>query len=103
MSFDEEISFDKTETAVSKELQKPSYLINQTRPSINEWPASLYSTVIIEDNNSTFQLDGPSWDRLDRFQTRTVLTIGTPRGARLYQDITLKFAFMARVCRALSR
>jgi hypothetical protein len=103
MSFDEEISFDKTETANIQELQKPSSLVSQTRPGIIELPASLYPAVIIEDNNSAFQLDGPSWDRLDRFQTRTVLTIGTPRGARLYQDITLKFAFMARVFRALRR
>ena len=39
-----------------------------------------------------FQLDRDSLERLDRFQARTVLTIGSPKGAKLFQKIALEMA-----------
>jgi len=43
---------------------------------------------IIADGESVFQLDQRSLDRLRRFQRRTVLTIGSYKGARLWQKET---------------
>jgi hypothetical protein len=44
------------------------------------------------ENNEMFQLDSEDLERLGRFQTRTVLTFGTPISAQVYQKEVIKLA-----------
>ncbi|KAK9427001.1 hypothetical protein V1505DRAFT_95659 [Lipomyces doorenjongii] len=74
---DLQISFDGT--ASIKALQKQPYSINQALLGMIDAPASLYPTIIVSDNNSTFQLDRQCLDRVRRFQIRTALSIGTAK------------------------
>jgi hypothetical protein len=79
-------------------IKSPQISPNSTNQSLHgmiESPTCLVPAVI-SDNNSTFQLDGPSLDRLGRFQMRTALSLGTARGSRVYPNEIIKFAFSVR-------
>lgn len=82
-------------TAIIKSSEKPPCPINHTPLPMIEAPASLYPA-IVSDDKSTFQLDRQSLERFNRFQTRTVLSIGSPRAARLFQNIIADLAFSVR-------
>ncbi|KAG9231116.1 hypothetical protein BJ875DRAFT_470444 [Amylocarpus encephaloides] len=63
--------------------------ITQPKPSV---PRFLYPPVISTDGYSSFELDRGCLDRLNRFRTRTVLSIGPPKTACVYQNIAVSMA-----------
>jgi len=83
------------EIASIKSPQMSPRSTNQSLHGMIQSPTCLVPA-IISDSDSTFQLDGPSLDRLSRFQMRTVLSLGTAKGSRVYQNETIKFAFSVR-------
>ncbi|KAK9328257.1 hypothetical protein V1520DRAFT_346561 [Lipomyces starkeyi] len=58
--------------------------------SITKSPAFLFPV----NNDSTFQLDRQSLDRLGRFQVRTVHSIGPARIAQFYQNEVIRLAYL---------
>ncbi|KAI9731741.1 MAG: hypothetical protein M1834_004530 [Cirrosporium novae-zelandiae] len=77
-------------TAGIKSPQKPPCPANQTFLRRVQVPASLYPVII--SDNSTFQFDRQSLDRLGRFQTRTAFSIGPTRATNLYQNLIINSA-----------
>ena len=77
-------------------LQQTLSLIDTTESGVVENPAYLYPG-IGPDIFSAFRLDRESWERLGRFQTRTVLTIGPIKTAQLYQKETIALACAVRM------
>lgn len=72
-------------TPLSKTSQAPG-------PKI--WiPTTLSPLYVSGDDVSSFQLDAESLGRIDRFQHRTVKTIGTKNAANLFGALTLDLAF----------
>lgn len=47
-------------------------------------------TRISDDGGSTIELDSESLGRLDRFVTRTVLTVGSPHAAAVFQSVMVE-------------
>lgn len=72
--------------------QKPPCTINQALLRKIEVPVSLYPVLISADDNSSFQFDKQSVDRFGRFMMRTVLSIGSPIPASLWQNETIRLA-----------
>lgn len=68
-------------------------------------PANFYPAIVVSDQFSSYQLDSQSVDRLGKFYTRTVLSIGTEKAAKLYQNYAIEIACAVRmnVCRMQSR
>ena len=88
---DLQTSFD----GIARDLQEPLQSTDQTLPctieasAYQDWPMSL-------GNHLIAQLDRECWERLDRFQMRTVLSIGPPCISHIYQKETLKLAWAVR-------
>lgn len=81
-----------------KDLQEPSPPTNQASLVKVEVPAWLRpAPIIMSDHDSTFQLDGQIWDRLARFRTRTVLSVGSIKAAELCQNIAVELACSVRL------
>jgi len=86
---DLEISF--AGTAIIKEVERPLDPFLAANLGFAEVPAPL-SPLICVRNDPNFKLDSLSMDRLFRFQTRTVLTIGNRTVSRLLQNAVSKLA-----------
>ncbi|KAM3084451.1 hypothetical protein ACMFMG_001445 [Clarireedia jacksonii] len=56
-------------------------------------PATLESSITFGDDISTMVLDRQSLARLDRFRYRTVLSMGTPTTATLFEKVSFTMAF----------
>jgi hypothetical protein len=101
---DLQMSFNGTFSAKNKSTQKVLSGSNPIRDficalddpreafsNVIQAPATPYPTIFSNDN-ATFQLNRHTWDRLSRFQRRTVLTIGTNKTAEIYQSEITKLA-----------
>ena len=78
---------------VKNDIEKVSYgFLGTTIPRF------LYPSVVSSDGATTLQLDRSCIDRLNRFQERTVLSIGAARTANLYQDIAVNMALSVGLC-----
>ena len=93
-----EMVFDPPDTAavVLNEPQnaekQPSSGSALVRPCKLPLANSLHMPVMSFDRDSMLIIDRDCARRLERFQAKTVLSIGTPRGASVYQGLTLQFA-----------
>jgi hypothetical protein len=52
----------------------------------------MYPAVYSSDSNCSFKLNSEEIDRLGRFQSRTILAIGTTKSAKLFQSIIIELA-----------
>jgi hypothetical protein len=52
----------------------------------------IYPAIYSQDDDSSYQLSSDDLDRLGRFQTRTVLSIGTNRSAIIWQGLIVELA-----------
>ncbi|KUJ13585.1 uncharacterized protein LY89DRAFT_160287 [Mollisia scopiformis] len=81
-------SYDKQVTLLTPPTTPPSQGLG---PRI-KIPTTLYPPIITGDDLSSFQLDTESLSRLDRFQHRTVGTIGTKSAGKLFAHLTVDLA-----------
>ena len=82
-------------TARIREFQKSPYSTNLISLGSPKSPPCLFP-FIISDNNSIFELDKQSLDRLERFHGRTVISIGTIEFAQNYRGEMLSLVFDVR-------
>jgi hypothetical protein len=84
------MSFDGMWTI--KTIEESPRVTSQSLHRKPQVPASLVSPFISSDDDSTFLLDRECVERLGRFQTRTVLAIGSLSAAHLFQRETMALA-----------
>ena len=70
--------------------------VDHTLPCTMKTPAYQYWPMT-PGNHLISQLDRECWERLGRFQMRTVLSIGPPDISHIYQKETLKLAWAVRL------
>ena len=91
---DLQISIDGTESS-TKDPGK-ALCFNKVPSRMNVLSACLYPA-LMSDKHPALQLDRDSWERLGRFEMRTVLTIGPITTSETYQKVTIKLAWAVSV------
>jgi hypothetical protein len=99
---DLQMSFGRAATITDNDPQqvaKRAFLANPTflGNGVVEVPAVLTPTFTVSDSESSFDLDKYSLGLLERFQMRTILTLGTSKTAPIYQEISISEAFAVSV------
>jgi hypothetical protein len=86
------ISGESIATETREEIQSWS-AFSVTPPKKPIIPITLEPSITIGDDISSIVLDRQSLARLDRFRNRTVLSMGTPTTAEIFQNVSYSMAF----------
>ncbi|TVY37331.1 hypothetical protein LSUB1_G004747 [Lachnellula subtilissima] len=79
----------------ARKMAKKSSLVNSARydNGVVKVPAVLIPLISVSDGQSNFDLDHYSLGLLNRFHTRTILTLGSAKTAPIYQAVSVREAF----------
>lgn len=78
----------------ARKVAKKSFLANSTLcgNEVVAIPAVLTPIISVSDGHSSFDLDHHGLGLLNRFQTRTILTLGSAKTASIYQEVSVREA-----------
>ncbi|TVY52235.1 Sterol uptake control protein 2 [Lachnellula cervina] len=78
----------------ARKVAKKSFLANSTLcgNEVVAIPAVLTPIISVSDGHSSFDLDHHGLGLLNRFETRTILTLGSAKTASIYQEVSVREA-----------